>query len=103
MWGGSLTRYRPPPLPPQDGRGLREDLYRLGGPILAQAVQAGARAGAQGQSWRGVARAAGQEIKRGVKRKALPIAATVAKNSAKSSVKKGYRNTLGRLRDVLGV
>ena len=45
MWGGSLTRYRPPPLPPQDGRGLREDLYRLGGPILATAVQAGAGGG----------------------------------------------------------
>ena len=95
MWGGSLTRYRPPPLPLQDGRGLREDLYRLGEPILAQAVQAGARAGGQGQSWRGVTRAAGQEIKKGVKRKALPIAATVAKKSAKSSVKKGYRNTVG--------
>ena len=51
MWGGRLTRYRPPPLPPHDGRGLREDLYRLGGPILASAVQVGARAGAQGQSY----------------------------------------------------
>ena len=103
MWGGSLTRYQPPPLPPQDGRGLREDLYRLGGPILASAVQVGARAGAQGQSWRGVARAAGQEIKRGLKRKALPIAGTVAKRSAASTAKKGYRNTVGRIRDVLGV
>ena len=103
MWGGSLTRYRPPPLPPQDGRGLREDLYRLGGPILASAVQAGARAGARGQSWRGVARAVGQEIKRGVKRKALHIAGTVAKRSATSAAKKGYRNTVGRIRDVLGV
>ena len=99
MWGGSLTRYRPPPLPPQDGRGLREDLFRWGGPILATAIQAGARAGAQGQSWEKVARAAGQEIKRGLKRKALPIAATVTKRSAK----KGVRNTVERIRDVLGV
>ena len=103
MWGGSLTRYQPPPLPPQDGRGLREDLYRWGGPILATAIQAGARAGAQGQSWGGVARAAGQEIKRGLKRKALPIAAIAAKRSAASTAKKGYRNTVGRIRDVLGV
>ena len=99
MWGGSLTRYQPPPLPPQDGRGLREDLFRWGGPILATAIRAGARAGAQGQSWEKVARAAGQEIKRGLKRKALPIAATVAKRSAKQ----GVRNTVGRIRDVLGV
>ena len=104
MWGGSLTRYRPPPLPPQDGRGLREDLYRLGGPILASAVQVGARAGAQGQSWRGVERAAGQEIKRRLKRKALlPIAGTIAKRSAASTAKKEYRNAFGRIRDVLGV
>ena len=53
MWGGSLTRYQPPPLPPQDGRGLREDLYRLGGPILASAVQVGARAGARAVVARG--------------------------------------------------
>ena len=99
MWGGSLTRYRPPPLPPQDGRGLREDLFRWGGPILATAIRAAARAGAQGQSWEKVARAAGQEIKRGLKRKALPIAAIAAKRSAK----KGVRNTVGRIRDVLGV
>ena len=103
MWGGSLTRYRPPPLPPQDGRGLREDLYRLGGPILARAVEAGARAGARGQSWRGVARAAGEELKRGVKRKAVPITGTVAKRSMTSAAKKGYRNTVGCIRDVLGV
>ena len=45
---------------------------------------------------RGAARhGPGQELKRGVKRKALPIAATVAK--------KGYRNTVGRIREVLGV
>ena len=96
-------RYHRPPLPPQDGRGLREDLYRLGGPILASAVQAGVRAGAQGQSWCGVAQAAGQEIKRGLKRKALPIAGLVAKRSATSTAKKGYRNTVGRILDVLGV
>ena len=99
MWGGSLTRYQPPPLPRQDGRGLREDLYRWGGPILATAIRAGARAGAQGQSWEKVARAAGQEIQRGLKRKAPSIATTVAKRSAK----KGVRNTIGRIRDVLGV
>ena len=103
MWGGSLTRYRPPPLPLQAGRGLREDLFRLGGPILASAVEVGARAGAQGQSWRGVAQAAGQEIKRGLKRKGLPIVATAAKRAAVSTAKKRYRNTVGRLRDVLGV
>jgi len=102
MWGGSLTRYHPPRLPPKGGPGLREELYRLGGPILARTVQADARAGARGQSWCGVARAAGQEIKRGVKRKALPIASMVAKRSAKSTMKKGYRNTVGRIRDVLG-
>ena len=103
MWGGSLTRYQPPPLPRQDGRGFREDLFRWGGPILATAIQAGARAGAQGQSWEKVARAAGQEIKRGLKRKALPIAAIAAKRSAASTAKKGVRNTIGRIRDVLGV
>ena len=75
----------------------------FGGPILAQAVEANARAGAQGQSWRGVTQAERQEIRRGVKRKALPIAAAVVKKSAKASVKKGYGNTVGRLRDALGV
>ena len=33
----------------------------------------------------------------------LTIAATVAKRSATSVAKKGYRNTVGRIRDVLGV
>ena len=75
----------------------------MGGPILARAVEAGARAGARGQSWRGVTRAAGEEIKRGMKRKAVPIAGTVAKRSMTSVAKKGYRNTVGRIRDVLGV
>ena len=74
----------------------------MGGPILASAVQAGAQS-SRGQSWRGVAQAVGEEIKRGVKRKALPIAGTVAKRSATSAAKKGYRNTVGRIRDVLGV
>ena len=48
-----------------------------------------------------VPRAVGQEIKREVKRKALSIAGTVAKRSATWAAKKGYRNTVGRIRDVL--
>ena len=45
-------RYRPPPLPPQDGRGLKTDLlFDVGGPILSSFAKAGAQA-------------MGQEIKR---------------------------------------
>ena len=95
MWGGSLTRYRPPPLPPQDGRGLKRDLlFDVGGPILSNFAKAGAKA-------------MGQGIKENLKRKALPILATVAKRKATSVgkrvgtslTKKGAK----RLRDVLGV
>ena len=95
MWGGSLTRYRPPPLPPQDGRGLKTDLlFEMGGPILSNFAKAGAQA-------------MGQEIKRNLRRKALPILATVAKRKA-TSVGKRVGSSLtkkgvGRLRDVLGV
>ena len=95
MWGGSLTRYQPPPLPRQDGRGLKTDLlYHVGGPILANFAKAGAQA-------------MGHEIKRNLKRKALPILATVAKRKA-TSVGKRVGSSLtkkgvGRLRDVLSV
>ena len=95
MWGGSLTRYRPPPLPPQDGRGLKTDLlFEMGGPILSNFAKAGAQA-------------MGQEIKRNLRRKALPILATVAKKKA-TSVGKRVGSSLtkkgvGRLRDVLSV
>ena len=45
MWRGSLTRYRPPLLPPQDGRGLKTDLLvEVGGPILSNFAKAGAQA-----------------------------------------------------------
>ena len=95
MWGGSLTRYRPPPLPLQDGRGLKTDLlFGVGGPILSSFAKAGAKA-------------MGQEIKRNLKRKALPILATVAKRKATSVAKRVgtslTKRGVGRLRDVLGV
>ena len=95
MWGGSLTRHRPPPLPPQDGRGLKTDLlFGVGGPILSSFAKAGAQA-------------KGQEIKRNLKRKALPILATVAKRKATSVGKRVgtplTKKGVGRLRDVLGV
>ena len=95
MWGGSRTRYRPPPLPPQDGRGLKTDLlFEMGGPILSNFAKAGAQA-------------MGQEIKRNLKRKALPILATVAKRKATSVGKRVgsllTKKGVGRLRDVLGV
>ena len=91
MWGGSLTRYRPPPLPPQDGRGLKTDLlFDVGGPILSN-----------------FAKAMGQGIKENLKRKALPILATVAKRKATSVGKRVgtslYKKGAKRLRDVLGV
>ena len=95
MWGGSLTRYRPPPLPLQAGRGLKTDLlFGVGGPILSNFAKAGAKAMAQG-------------LKRNLKRKALPILATVAKRKA-TSVGKRVGTSLAnkgvkRLRDVLGV
>ena len=75
--------------------GLKTDLlFDVGGPIRSSFAKAGAQA-------------MGQEIKRNLKRKALPILATVAKRKAtsvgkrvvSSLTKKGVR----RLRDVLGV
>ena len=95
MWGGSLTRYRPPPLPLQAGRGLKTELlYHLGGPVLSTFAKAGAQV-------------MGQEIKRNLKRKALLILATVAKRKAASVGKRVgtslSKKGLGRLRDVLGV
>ena len=56
--------------------------------------------GSRGAGWHGPPV---KRLKKGVKRKAHPIAATVSKRSAQSAAKKGYRNTVGRIRDVLGV
>ena len=95
MWGGSLTRYRPPPLPPQEGRGLaKEVLLTVGGPVLSTFAKASARA-------------MGKEIKRGVKRKGIPIATAVGKKAATSlankAVKAVSKRGAKRIRDVLGV
>jgi len=58
-----------------------------------EAAKVGIHAGVQGQSWCSIARATGQEIKRGLKYKVIPIA--VAKKAAKSTATKGYKKTIG--------
>ena len=69
MRGGSLTRYYPPYLQVQQGSGLTEDMIQIAAPVVMESVRAGQTVVGQGASWQEAGKAAGQTLKRGLKRK----------------------------------
>ena len=103
MRGGSLTRYHTPVVTSQEGKGLTEDLIKLAGPLIVQQAQAGLKDIQQGLSLADTLSNRGQQLKRGLKRKAPTLAWTVGKNQAKRTAKNTYKRATQRVRDIFGL
>ena len=103
MRGGSLTRYHTPVVTTQEGKGLAEDLIKLAGPLIVQQAQAGLQDIQQGLSLADTLSNRGEQIKRGLKRKAPALAWTVGKNQAKRTAQNSYKRTTQRVRDIFGL
>ena len=103
MRGGSLTRYHTPVVTTQEGKGLAEDLIKLAGPLIVQQAQAGLQDIQQGMSLADTLSNRGEQIKRGLKRKAPAMAWTVGKNKVKRTAKNTYKRTTQRVRDIFGL
>ena len=103
MRGGSLTRYHTPVVTTQEGKGLAEDLIKLAGPVIVQQAQAGLQDIQQGLCLADAWSNRGEQIKRGLKRKAPALAWTVGKNKAKRTAKNTYKRATQRVRDIFGL
>ena len=103
MRGGSLTRYHTPVVTTQEGKGLAEDLIKLAGPLIVQQAQAGLQDIQQGLSLADTLSNRGEQIKRGLKRKAPALAWAVGKNKAKRTAQNTYKRTTQRVRDIFGL
>ena len=77
MRGGSLTRYHTPVGTTQEGKGLAEELIKIAGPLIVQQAQAGLQDIQQGQSLADTWSNRGEQLTRGLKRKAPALAWTV--------------------------
>ena len=103
MRGGSLTRYHTPVVTTQEGKGLAEDLIKLAGPLIVQQAQAGLQDIQQGLSLADTLSNRGEQIKRGLKRKAPALAWSVGKKQAKRTAQNTYKRTTQRVRDIFGL
>ena len=103
MRGGSLTRYHTPVVTTQEGKGLAEDLIKLAGPLIVQQAQAGLQDIEQGLSLADTLSNRGEQIKRGLKRKAPALAWTVGKNKANRTAKNTYKRASQRVKDIFGL
>ena len=83
MRGGSLTRYHTPVVTTQEGKGLAEELIKLAGPMMVQQAQAGLQDIQRGRSLADTWSHRGEQLTRGLKRKAPALAWTVGKHKAK--------------------
>ena len=92
MRGGSLTRYHTPVVTTQEGKGLAEELIKLAGPLIVQQAQAGLQDIQRGHR--------GEQLTRGLKRKAPALAWTVGKHKAKRTAQKTYKRATQRVRDI---
>ena len=79
MRGGSLTRYYTPVVTSQEGKELAEELIKLAGPLIVQQAQAGLQDIQRGQSLADTWSNRGEQLTRGLKRKARALAWTVGK------------------------
>ena len=88
MRGGSLTRYHTPVVTTQEGKGLAEELIKIAGPLIMQQAQAGLRDIQRGQSLADTWSNRGEQLTRGLKRKAPALAWTVGKKPSQTHRKK---------------
>ena len=102
MRGGSLTRYHTPVVTQQDGQGLAEDLIKLAGPLIVQQAQAGLQDIQRGQSAADTWARRGEQLRRGLKRKAPVMAWTIGKHKAKRTAQNTYKRATQRVRDIFG-
>ena len=90
MRGGSLTRYHTPVVTTQEGKGLAEELIKLAGPLIVQQAEAGLQDIQGGKSLADTRVHRGEQLTRGLKRKAPALAWTVGKHKAKRTAQKTY-------------
>ena len=76
MRGGSLRRYYTPVVTTQEGKGLAEDLIKIAGPLIVQQAQAELQDIQRGQSLADTWSNRGEQLTRGLKRKAPALAWT---------------------------
>ena len=103
MRGGSLTRYHTPVVTTQEGKGLTEELIKLAGPLIVQQAQAGPQDIQRGRSLADTWAQRGEQLTRGLKRKAPALAWTVGKHKAKRTAKNTYKRATQRVRDIFGL
>ena len=103
MRGGSLTRYHTPVFTKQEGKGLAEGLIKLAGPMIVQQAQAGLQDIQRGKSVADTLVNQGQQLSRGLKRKALAMAWTIGKHKAKRTAQNTYKRATQRVRDIFGL
>ena len=100
---GSLTRYHTPVVTTQVGKGLAEELIKLAGPLIVQQAQAGLQDIQRGRSLADTWAQRGEQLTRGLKRKAPALAWTVGKHKAKRTAKNTYKRATQRVRDIFGL
>ena len=103
MRGGSLTRYHTPVVTSQEGKGLAEELIKVAGPLIVQQAQAGLQDIQRGQSLADTWSNRGEQLTRGLKRKAPALAWTVGKHKAKRTAQNTYKRATKRVRDIFGL
>ena len=103
MPGGSLTRYHTPVVTTQERKGLPEDLIKIAGPLIVQQAQAGLQDIQRGQSLADTWSNRGEQLTRGLKRKAPALAWTDGKHQAKRTAKNTYKRATQRVRDIFGL
>ena len=103
MRGGSLTRYHTPVVTTQEGKGLTEKFIKLAGPLIVQQAQAGLHDIQRGRSLADTWAHRGEQLTRGLKRKAPTLACTVDKHKAKRTAKNTYKRATQRVRDIFGL
>ena len=103
MRGGSLTRYHTPVVTTQEGKGLAEDLIKLAGPLIVKQAQAGLQDIQRGQNLADIWSNRGEQLTRGLKRKAPALAWTVGKQKAKRTAQNTYKRATQRVRDIFGL
>ena len=79
-----------------------EDLIKIAGPLIAQQAQAGLHDIQRGQSLADTRAHRGEQLTRGLKRKAPALAWTVGKHKAKRTAQKTYKRATQRVRDIFG-
>ena len=87
----------------QEGKGLAEELIELTGPLIVQQAQAGLQDIQRGKSLSDTWAHRGEQLTRGLKRKASALAWTVGKHKAKRTAQNTYERATPRVRDIFGL